>query len=106
MAKPMQHDVFLALEALGRKLDRVIALLSNLIVKGAVMAQELDDLTAEVTRNTEVDASARALLTGLSAKLDAAIAAGNPAAIQDLANSLRASNDTLAAAVTANTPVE
>lgn len=64
----------------------------------------LDDLKAEVSRVKDVDASAVALLQGLSAKLDAAIKANDPVALQALADELRGDTDGLAGAVTANTP--
>ena len=70
------------------------------------VAGELDALRAEVARNTTVDESAIALLRGLKAKLDAAIAVGDPAAIQALATELAAKTDLLAAAVVENTPSE
>jgi len=66
------------------------------------MATDLGPLTAEVTRNTEVDGSAIALLNGLSAKI--AELKNDPVALQALADQLKASSDSLAAAVVANTP--
>lgn len=63
---------------------------------------ELDALTAEVTRNTEVDQSAIALITGLAAKIETL--KNDPVALQALADSMRGSTDQLAAAVVANTP--
>ena len=65
---------------------------------------ELDDLKAAVARETEVDESAIVLLNGLKAKLDAAIAAGDPAALKALSDSLGAESQKLADAVSANTP--
>lgn len=70
------------------------------------MAGELDALTAEVARNTDVDKSAVVLLKGLKAKLDEAIANNNMPAVQALSDSLGASTSELAAAVTENTPAE
>jgi len=63
---------------------------------------DLGPLTAEVTRNTEVDSSAIALLNGLSAQI--AQLKNDPVALQALADQLKASSDSLAAAVVANTP--
>jgi len=63
---------------------------------------DLSALTAEVTRNTEVSASAITLLNGLAAQIEALKT--DPAALQQLADQLRASSDSLAAAVVANTP--
>jgi hypothetical protein len=45
-----------------------------------------------------------ALLNGIKAALDAAIAANDPAALKALSDSLSVNTDALAAAVTANTP--
>jgi hypothetical protein len=65
---------------------------------------QLDALTAEVTRNTEVDAGAIALINGLAAKIIEL--KNDPAALQALADSMKSSSDALAAAVSANTPSE
>lgn len=74
-----------------------------IIFYGENIMSALDDLKAEVARVKDVDASAVALLQGLSAKLDAALAANDPAAIQALADELRGDTDGLAASITANT---
>ena len=66
------------------------------------MASDLTVLTAEVTKNTEVDQSAIVLLNGLSAQI--AALKNDPAALQALADSLNASSAAMAAAVVANTP--
>lgn len=63
---------------------------------------DLTALTAQVQANTDAEASAIALLNGLSAQL--AAVATDPAKVSDLANSLKSSADALAAAVVANTP--
>jgi hypothetical protein len=65
---------------------------------------QLDALTAEVTRNTEVDAGAIALINGLAAKI--VELKNDPVALQALADSMKSSSDALAAAVSANTPSE
>jgi type II secretory pathway component PulM len=65
---------------------------------------DLTALTAEVTRNTDVDASAIALLNGLAAKIQEL--KNDPAALDALAVQLRTSSTALADAVTANTPVD
>jgi hypothetical protein len=64
----------------------------------------LDDVQTEVTAQTDVVASAVTLLGGLKTALDAAIASGNPAAVQAISDALGANSAALAAAVTANTP--
>jgi hypothetical protein len=63
----------------------------------------LDELTAEVTRTKGVAESAVALINGLADKLDVLIANGvTPEAVQALRDDLKASTDTLAAAVAEN----
>lgn len=68
------------------------------------MANELDNLTAEVAETKTVMGSAVTLLQGLKTKLDAAI--GNPAALAALSAELDTSTNALAAAIAANTPAE
>ena len=68
------------------------------------MANELADLTTQVASNTTVIESALTLINGFAARLDAAIASGNPAALTALSASLKSEDDALAAAVLANTP--
>jgi hypothetical protein len=70
------------------------------------MANELADLQAQVARDTDVKSSAATLLRGLKEKLDAAIAANDPAALTALSASLGATSDALAQAVVDNTPAE
>jgi hypothetical protein len=68
------------------------------------MASDLTALEAEVARNTEVDQSAIVLLQGLATQIEAL--KNDPVKLQAFVDSLRGSSDALAAAVTANTPVE
>lgn len=70
----------------------------------AVMA-ELDQITAAVEANGQVEASAIALIQGLADRLDN-IDTTDPAAITALAEELRSQSDALAAAVVANTPAD
>ena len=65
------------------------------------MATDLTVLQAQVQANTDVVASAVTLINGIAAQLEAS--KNDPVAIQALADSLKASDDALAAAVTANT---
>ncbi len=65
---------------------------------------ELDDLKTAVAKNKDVVDSAIVLIQGLKAKLDAAIASGDPAALKALSDSLGAEDQALADAVAANTP--
>lgn len=96
---PPQHR-----STIERKLNGIFWALLHMQGRINRMAGEFDALRAAVARNTDVDQSAIVLLQGLKEKLDAAIAAGDPAAIQALADELGAKNQALADAVTANTP--
>lgn len=90
-------------------LARIESRLQHLYKEFHTMANELDQLKAAVAAEHTVTSSAVALLQGLKAKLDAAIAAnaaGNPADLQALADSLAADTSALAQAVTANTPAD
>jgi hypothetical protein len=64
----------------------------------------LDDLRAQVQRNTQLDESAIALLNGLAAQIESLKT--DPVALQGLADELRSSSDRLFDAVKANTPAE
>lgn len=84
------------------KLDQILSLLQTVITKETQMAGELDALTAEVTANTDAEASAVVLLGQLH---DLLVAAGtDPAKLQALTTQLSTSKDALAAAIVANTP--
>lgn len=87
------------------KLDQLSKLLLQLIKMERRM---FEDLKAQIERNHAVDESAIVLLNGLKAKLDqlAGQPTVDPAEVQALADSLGASTDELAAAVTANTPAD
>lgn len=95
------------LEALSKsggnsKLDEILSQLKVVIQKENKMAGELDALTAEVTANTDAEASAVILLGQLH---DLLVAAGtDPAKLQALTTQLASSKDALAAAIVANTP--
>lgn len=66
----------------------------------------LDNLKREVQETKTINASVIALLQGLKAKLDEALANDDQEAIQALADSLDVEQQGLAAAVSANTPQE
>ncbi len=88
-------------------LQRLVALslqMSALQQEIDKMAGELDELKANVEANGQVEASAVALLQGLKAQLDAAIANNDMGAVKTLADTLGTQTSDLAAAVTANTP--
>lgn len=84
----------------------MLALIIIIYLKQNKMGQELDELTAAVAKDIEVDQSAITLLNGLKQKLDDAIASGNPQALKDLSASIGSSTQALADAVAANTPAE
>ena len=65
---------------------------------------DLSALAAEVSENTDAVNSASALLSSLSQQLRDA--AGDPAAVQALADQLDANNAALSDAVAANTPAD
>jgi len=64
----------------------------------------LDTLTAEVSEAKTIMESAVTAITGLKAKLDEAIASGDPNALTALSAALDASGNALAAAISENTP--
>lgn len=66
------------------------------------MAQELDDLTADVAAETSVEKSALVLINGFAAQL--AAAGTDPVKLKALSATLRQNNAELAQAVAANTP--
>lgn len=70
---------------------------------------DFSGVNAEVTRLTDVVASAVALINGIAQKVADAVAAndaGDNSQLAGLADSLRSQADGLAAAVAANTPAE
>lgn len=84
------------------KLNQILSLLQTILTKENQMAGELDALTAEVTANTDAEASAVVLLGQLH---DLLVAAGtDPAKLAALTQQLGTSKDALAAAIVANTP--
>lgn len=88
-------------EKVFSKLTEILTAIQQLGIK---MGTELDDLTAKVTASGDATDAAVILLTGIKAKLDAAIASGNPAALTALSATLGTNTDELAAAIIANTP--
>lgn len=68
------------------------------------MGKELDQLTEEVSQTTTIMGSAVTLLQGLKKKLDEA--GTDKAKLKALSDDLDASQNDLAAAITANTPTE
>jgi hypothetical protein len=92
------------LAALRAEVQAGFAALTTLIgAKFASMTPELQVLTDQVTKNTQLEASAVQLIQGLAEKF--AAAAEDPVQVKTLADSLSASATALSAAITANTPV-
>ncbi|MBV8848100.1 MAG: hypothetical protein JOZ16_00790 [Methylobacteriaceae bacterium] len=89
------------LRSIERKLDRVISLLETIIEKETIMSQATDNLAAAVQRETSVVSSVTALISGLASQIKQTSA--DPQ-VQALADQINANSDTLANAVTANTP--
>lgn len=88
-----------------RVVSRVAADVRRLTKQGENMSQELDDLKAEVTVVRTVEESAITLISGIAARIQAAIDAGGTAAdFIAMKADLDASSNALAAAVAANTP--
>lgn len=85
------------------KLAEILTLLK---LQGKTMANEFQDLEDKVTANTTVVDSLGAVIDGIKAKLDAAIAANDPAALKRLSDALGESNDQMAQWVIANTVAE
>ena len=86
------------------QLDRIESKINRLLKQEAQEMSALDDLKTQVTKNTDLEESAVVLIQGIAQQLKDAIAAGNPAALTDLAAQLDKSARDLAAAMAANTP--
>lgn len=87
-----------------KALVAINAALSHILERINIMSNELEQLRAAVASNRTVTGSAIALLQGIKAKLDAAIASNDPRALAELSQALAADDQALAAAITANTP--
>lgn len=81
-----------------------VGILQAILDLKVTIMSALSDLQAEVAQNSSVVDSAITLLQGLKAKLDEAIASGDPAALTALSAELDAKTNALAAAVQENTP--
>jgi hypothetical protein len=85
-----------------RKIDVILRILDTFSHRLEGIRMTLVELEAQVAQNTAVEASAVLLIQGIAAQL--AAVATDPAKVQALADSLKTSADSLAAAVVANTP--
>lgn len=91
-----------ALNEINSKLDILLQLTRNTNMKENIIMADITALQAAVEQETEVTTSVVTLLTELAAELSAAN--GDQAAIDEVVAKITANADTLAAAVTANTP--
>jgi hypothetical protein len=82
----------------------VTTALAPLLERQTQMATAIEDLVREVEETRSVTDSAIALIQGLKAQLDAAIAANDMSAVRAAVDALDAKQAELAAAITANTP--
>lgn len=86
-------------------LDAVIPQALGPLTEGiSHMSTILEDLVREVAETRTVTGSAIALIQGLKAALDAAVAANDMSAVAQAVADLDAGQAELAAAITANTP--
>lgn len=97
-------DVLGSLQQLETKLDAISRQDSRILRQGDSIMAGLADVQAAVAAEATVVDSAVALLGGLKAALDAAIASGDPAALQALSDSIASQTAELSTAVAANTP--
>lgn len=93
-------------DSIHERLARIERLLKRLLHEEehfmSDMKTELAALTVQVKANTDAEAAATQLINGIADRITAA--AGDPAQVTALAAQLKASSDTLGAAVVANTP--
>ena len=90
------------------RIERILAISYHLEEKimnaNVTQAQAIAALQAEVASNTTVEQSAIALLQGLNAQLQAALAAQDWGQVKSLSDQLTANDAALAAAISQNTP--
>lgn len=86
--------------AVERLLERVVFALEDNLKLGAMIMAALDDLEAEVSRQTTIEDSLLAIFDRLLAEKD------NPARVVALVQQMRNSNARLSDAVTKGTPAE
>jgi uncharacterized membrane protein len=86
-----------------QKLNQIIGLLEEIRGKEETMSAEMDALIAQVAESIAVEQSAILLIQGFAAQLEAA--GTDPVKLAELKAALDASEQNLAAAVAANTPI-
>jgi len=98
------HIGKLVIDLPSEKIDKILELVIDNNLKLKKMSKEMDDLEAKVAAQETVEASAIALLTGIAAELKAALANNDTPRIVALSAKLSTDTQTLADAVSANTP--
>lgn len=89
-------------ELLGHLHAQLLGVQTQLHRMESNMSKALDDLKAQVAANTAVIGSAKLLINGIAARIDAA--GTDAAALAALSTELKATDDDLSFAVAANTP--
>jgi K+-transporting ATPase c subunit len=89
------------LRSIDHKLSATNRLLMKLVRREAQMSEATDNLAAAVQRETSVVASVTTLISGLATQIKQT---SSDPQVQQLADQINANSDTLANAVTANTP--
>jgi uncharacterized protein YoxC len=92
-------------ERIAATLDSIQAQLKSVITTEQTMAATIDDLLNDVNEEATVIDGVKTLLDGLSKQLADAIAANDPAKIQQVKDAIDANKNALASAVAANTPL-
>lgn len=99
-----RRDVTERLNALLDGQSKILAALNVVKKQEESIMPTLDDLAADVQSQGTVIASAETLLSGLSQQLKDALAANEPAKVQEIIDAIDAQKSNLAAAVAANAP--
>jgi uncharacterized protein YoxC len=94
--------MFRLIRQLLSELQRLNSNLETLLEQDMKMTQATDNLAAAVQRETSVVSSVTTLISGLAAQIKQT---SSDPQVQALADQINANSDTLANAVTANTPV-
>jgi hypothetical protein len=89
------------LRSIDRRLGEITGLLRALVQKETMMSQATDKLAAAVQRETNVVSSVTTLISGLATQIRET---STDPQVQALADQINSNSDTLANAVTANTP--
>jgi cell pole-organizing protein PopZ len=99
----MMEEMIDLLRSIDARLRRTNALLAIIASGEAQMTQATDNLATAVQRETSVVSSVTTLISGLASQIKQTSA--DPQ-VQALADRINANSDTLANAVTANTPAQ